>query len=193
MFKGLGKPSQPFKENSNGMFSSRRGTNTPGGALWGYQQTKNKYGTTAACCNSTDIQSQIFDLRDLGAVAGNGFEVLIDGVGYADVWDTNLSTTLGNWITTHTAALTALGLTATFQAPDEVLIEGSLTKPTFVMAPGTVHANLALGIGSATFVTVSSAIINNPQLQGFYPSIFKNNTEIIFGNNMSLGEFCNNC
>tara|TARA_R110002020_G_scaffold186169_1_gene384136 strand:- start:5257 stop:5838 length:582 start_codon:yes stop_codon:yes gene_type:complete len=193
MFKGLGKPSQPFKENSNGMFSSRRGTNTPGGALWGYQQTKNKYGTTAACCNSTDIQSQIFDLRDLGAGPADTFEVLIDGVGYQENFDTDIPTTLGNWITTHTAALTALGLTATFQAPDEVLIEGSLTKPTFVLSAGVVDITLALGFAAATFATVSSAIINNPQLQGFYPSIFKNNTEIIFGNNMSLGEFCNNC
>ena len=176
MFKGLGKPSQPFKENSNGMFSSRRGTNTPGGALWGYQQTKNKYGTTAACCNSTDIQSQIFDLRDLGAGPADTFEVLIDGVGYQENFDTDIPTTLGNWITTHTAALTALGLTATF-----------------VLSAGVVDITLALGFAAATFATVSSAIINNPQLQGFYPSIFKNNTEIIFGNNMSLGEFCNNC
>jgi hypothetical protein len=194
-YSGSGRPSRPFVENSGGLFSSRRGTNTPGGALWGFDQVKNKYGTTAACCNATEsIQTQSITLSENfpGGAPGT-FTITVNGVDYSASFtlDANLSATA--WILAHTSDLADVGITVSAGAPGEIVLQGSLEQPTFstVFTPGTTNMSGALSI--PTYVSTGQMEIKTPQLRGFYPSVFKNNISLPFGYSMAMGEFCNNC
>ena len=99
----------------------------------------------------------------------NGNIVLsLDGVDYAEAFATNIDTTIDNWDTTHTAAMTAKGITITNTATTLVFTATTAGEPFGVVTSSNSTGDMA-----------GAVVATTPNISGGEQAIVRNMAEVI--------------
>ena len=107
-------------------------------------------------------------------------------ISYDEAWNTNVETTIDNWITSHAAAiLAANGITATKASPSTILLTGSVPAGIWVFADGGTTMTATSGGQSTAMNTITN---DCSVIEVVADAIFDVATTVGFGDVLPFGQ-----